>query len=128
MEIRKIKLLLGLLAISLTVGAQNVEIPHRDFSLSFSNDKMELARGETTQMDINILKGEGYRKGKVKMGLSSSVPEGVKITFDPDNGNFDSTKVNVSANANALPGTYSLILSATLNYKTKGSILKLTIK
>jgi hypothetical protein len=128
MEAKKIKLILGLLLIAFGVGAQTVQIPHKEFALNFSTHKLELARGENGQLDIGILKSKSYRSNKVKMGIASSIPKGVSIAFDPANGNFDFTKATVSVASDATPGAYQLILNATLNANTKGSILKLIIK
>jgi len=128
MEAKKIKLILALVLIVFGVSAQTVQIPHREFVLNFSTNKLELARGENGQLDIGVLKSKSYRSNKVKMGISSSVPKGVTIAFDPANGDFDFTKANISVASDTAPGTYQLILNATLNSNTKGSILKLIIK
>lgn len=127
METKKIKLVLVLVLIVTGLNAQTLEIPQKEFSLNFSTQELKLPRGESGQLDIDILKSKGYRNSKVKMGISSSMPDGVTIAFDPAQGNFDFTKAKIKVDENTLPGTYQLILSATLSYKTKGSILKLTI-
>jgi hypothetical protein len=119
-------LLLLLLVVS-TVSGQNLEIPQNEFALSFSKEQLKLSRGEKGELEILILKSKSYQKSKAKMGISSSLPKGVTITFDPDKGAFDSSKANISIQADATPGQYMLILNATLNNKTKGSILKLLI-
>ncbi len=124
----KISFLFGLLATGLTLSAQNLEIPQNEFTISCCKDQLELAPGENQQFDISILKSRGYQKSKVKMGISSSLPNGVVITFDPDKGNFDSTKASIRIEEDATPGEYSIILNATLNYTTKGTILNLLIK
>ena len=124
----KIKLFLALVTASLAVSGQNLEIPKNEFSISFSKDKLELSRGENDQLDIGILKSRGYQDSKIKMGISSSVPKDVSIAFDPNQGTFDFTKASISIGDGAIPGTYLLIVNATLRYKTKGSILKLIIK
>lgn len=123
-----IKFFLVLVTASLAVSAQNLEIPKKEFSISLSKDKLELLRGENDQLDIGILKSRGYRDSKIKMGMSSIVPKGVSIAFDPSKGAFDFTKASISIADDAIPGTYLLIVNATLQYKTKGSILKLVIK
>ena len=124
----KIKLFLALVTASLAVSGQNLEIPKNEFSISFSKDKLELSRGENDQLDIGILKSRGYQDSKIRMGISSSVPKDVSIVFDPSQGTFDFTKASISIGDDAIPGTYLLIVNATLRYKTKGSILKLVIK
>ena len=121
-------LLLMLLIVALTASGQTMEIPQKEFTVYFSKDRMELSRGEESQFDVAILKSKGYRKGKINMGISSRLPKGVAVTFEPDNGTFDSTRANILIQDDATPGEYLLIVNATLNYKTKGSILKLVIK
>jgi hypothetical protein len=123
----KIIFLLSLMLVAQTVSGQNLEIPQNEFALSFSKEQLEVPRGEKAELEILILKSKSYQKSKVKMGVSSSLPAGVTITFSPDKGTFESTQANVSIQADAAPGQYTLILNATLNNKTKGSILKLLI-
>jgi len=129
MEAKSLKIiyLLSLMLVALSVSGQNLEIPQNEFVLSFSKQQLELSRGEKADVEILILKSKSYRKSKAKMGLSSGLPKGVTITFSPDKGTFDSTLANVSIQADATPGQYMLILHATLNNKTKGSIIKLLI-
>jgi hypothetical protein len=123
----RITFLLSLLLVASTVSGQYLEIPQNEFALSFSKDQLELSRGEKGELEILILKSKGYQKSKTKMGVSSSLPKGVTVTFSPDKGAFDSSKANISIQADATPGQYMLILNATLNNKTKGMILKLLI-
>jgi hypothetical protein len=133
MEAKKLMLLKNFLwvtvmTITLTVSGQNLEIPQNEFALSFSTEQLELSRGENGELEILLLKSKSYQKSRAKMGVSSSLPAGVTITFSPDKGIFESTQANVSIQADAAPGQYMLILNATLNNKTKGSIIKLLIK
>jgi hypothetical protein len=124
----KIICLLPLMLVALSVSGQNLEIPQNEFALSLSTEELVLSRGEKGELEILILKSKNYQKSKTKMGVSSSLPKGVTITFNPGKGTFDSTQANVSIQADATPGLYMVILNATLNNKTKGSILKLLIK
>lgn len=124
----KFGILLTLLLAAFVGRAQNLEIPQKEFSLSFSTYKLELLRGDSSQLDIGVIKSKSYRQNKVKMGISSSVPKGVTIGFSPEKGNFDFTKATVHVDNSAIPGSYFLILNATVSNQTKGSILKLTIK
>lgn len=116
-----------LLPLTSTVSGQNLEIPQNEFALSFSKNLLELSRGETEELEILILKSKRYQKSKVKMGVSSRLPKGVMVTFNPAKGNFDSSKATISIQPDATPGQYLLILNATLNNKHKGVILKLLI-
>ena len=108
--------------------AQQVEIPQKEFALSLSDEAVTLSRGENKQIEVSILKSKAYQKGKMTMGLSSSLPTGVTLSFDPDKGDADISQATITASPEAIPGTYSIIVNATIHYKTKGSILKVTIQ
>ena len=128
MEAKKIKLIIALMVASMAIQAQTLEIPKREFGLSFSKDRIELSRGESGQLEIGILKSKEYRNRKIRMGISSSLPKGVTVAFDAPDGKFDFTKASISVGDDAVPGLYWLILSATLSNNTKGTTLKLIIK
>lgn len=121
-------LILVIAALSFASNAQSVDIPKKEFTVSLSEETFNLARGENKKIDIRILKSKAYQKGKMKMGLSSSLPAGVTVSFEPENGTADVTQATISALPDAQPGTYSIIVNSTINYKTKGSILKITIQ
>jgi len=117
-----------LISASVVSYAQQVEIPQKEFTLSLSEETVTLARGENKKIDIRILKSKGYQKSKMKMGLSSSLPAGITLSFDPDKGDSDLSQATITALPEALPGSYSIIVNATINYKTKGSVLKIAIQ
>ena len=117
-----------LISASIVSYAQQVEIPQKEFALSLSDETLVLARGENKKVDIQILKSKAYQKGKMEMGLSSSLPNGITLSFDPDKGESDSSQATITALPEAQPGTYSIIVNATINYKTKGSILKIAVQ
>lgn len=79
-------------------------------------------------MEIRILRSQAYRKSKMGMGLSSRLPCGIHISFDPDHGDADIIQATITALPDALPGLYSIIVNATINYKTKGSVIKISIQ
>jgi hypothetical protein len=108
--------------------AQTVEIPQKEFTVSLSDEKVNLARGEDKTFDVRILKSRAYQKGKIKMGISSTLPKGLTLSFDPKDGNGDVIKATITALADTAPGIYSVVVNATINYKTKGSILKIIVE
>lgn len=114
--------------IASTGKAQNIEIPRKEFTVSLSEEKVTLVRGENKKIDVRILKSKAYQKGKMKLGLSSSLPTGITLSFDPEAGNSDIVQGTVTALPEAAPGVYSVIVNATINYKTKGSILKIIVE
>ena len=124
----KLALFSLILVASISGHAQSVEIPNKEFSLSIASETLTLARGENKKMEIRVLRSKAYRKSKMSMGLSSTLPSGINITFDPDHGDADIIQATITALPDALPGLYSIIVNATINYKTKGSVLKISIQ
>jgi hypothetical protein len=123
------KIVFSILFVSVVaaVNAQNTEILRTDFNLHFSKNVWEVSPGKNVEFDIGILKSRSYHKSKIKMGVSSSLPQGVSITFNPDAGVFDSTRAVIAVGDHAARGQYLIVLTATLNNKTKGAIVKLLI-
>jgi uncharacterized membrane protein len=118
-----------LLLLSAMIGyAQTFQTPEKEFTVSLSDENVTLARGEQKTVDVKILKSKAYQKGKIKMGISSALPQGLTLSFDPETGNADLSKATITVLADATPGSYNVIVNATVNYKTKGSILKITVK
>lgn len=124
----KKRMLLCLLLAAVPLCSQAQKVPSKEFALSFSTNRLEVARGDSSQVEVTILKSKGFQKSNVAMGTSSSLPKGVKLTFAPTSGTFDVTKALIAIQEDALPGEYLVVLNATLSYKTKGSILNLLIK
>jgi uncharacterized membrane protein len=121
-------LLIVILMGSISSYAQQIDIPQKEFTLALESASIALSPGENKKIEVRILKSKGYQKGKVQMGLSSALPAGVSLSFDPEKGNIDSTTATITVQPQASPGQYAIIVNVTINYKTKGSILKLEIK
>ena len=68
-----------------------------------------------------------YAKEKAKLGFLSSLPNGVTATYEPSEGNIESSVVTIVAAADAAVGVYQIAPSATLNTKRKGTLLKLVV-
>ena len=116
-------LVLVLLSLS---GYTQTQTPKKEFAIVLSQDKIEISGSESKEIEITILRSKAYLKSSALMGLSSSIPKGIEVTFSPEKGNFDVTKVIIKS-SNAVPGQYSIIVNATLNGRTKGSIIKLNV-
>lgn len=121
-------LTLLLFAASFKSFAQNVALPQKEFVLSLSEESVKIVRGESKTIQIRSLKSKAYQKSEMKMGLSSSLPIGLQLSFTPENGKVDLTQATITASPEITPGEYSVILNSTINYKTKGSILEVTIE
>lgn len=109
------------------VGYSQTQAPKKEFAIVLSQDNIEIAGSESKEVDITILRSKSYLKSTATMGLSSSLPKGIEVTFSPEKGNFESTKMTIKSSEGIAPGQYSLIINATLNGKTKGAIVKLNV-
>jgi hypothetical protein len=76
---------------------------------------------------MEILRSKTYKKSTATLGLSSSLPDGVVVTFEPENGLIDKTTVKITVGETTKPGEYLLILKATLQNHTKGATFKLIV-
>lgn len=119
---------IALVAVVATAMAQNkTELPRTEFSVSISENTLTLKPGESKQVTLNIIRSKSYAKQKAKLGTMSELPKGVTVSFEPTEGNFETSTAIISAAADANIGSYSLVLSTTLSAKKKGSILKLIV-
>lgn len=114
-----------LVSLSLS-GYTQTQTPKKEFAIVLSQDNVEIAGSESKEIEITILRSKAYLKSPAVMGLSSSLPKGIEVAFSPEKGNFEVTKLIIKS-SNAVPGQYSLIVNATLNGRTKGSIVKLNV-
>ncbi len=125
---RKILLsLLTLAAVTYTVAAQEKIAPRTEYSVSLSENKIQVKPGESKEITVSILRSKSFARSEAKLGLSSRLPEGVTVTYAPAEGMFDSTVATITVASNANAGEYQVILKTTLNNKTKGSIVKLVV-
>lgn len=119
----KTVLSIALLLIVFVAGAQN----RPDFSLNLSETSVILKPGESKQVTISIERSKGFTRGDVKLSLSSVLPQGVTVNYEPAVGHFDSSVATIAASASAPVGSYQLVLNATIQNKTKGTILKVAV-
>jgi hypothetical protein len=83
--------------------------------------------GESKQVTVSIARSKYYSKEKAILGLQSSLPQGVTVSYEPKEGNFESSIATVTVAQDAANGVHQLVLSAMLSTKKKGTILKVTI-
>ena len=118
--------ILLLVSVSLA-GYSQTQTPEKEFVIVLSQDNVEISGSESKEVEIKILRSKAYLKSSAVMGLSSALPKGIEVTFSPEKGNFENTKVIIKSSEGVAPGQYSLIVNATLNGRTKGSIIKLHV-
>lgn len=108
--------------------AQEKTAPRTEFSVSLSENVVTIKPGETKQVTVSILRSKSYSRSAAKLGLSSSLPTGVTVAYEPAEGMFETTTASITAAPDSKAGEYQVILKTTLNNKVKGSIVKLVVE
>lgn len=118
-----------LVAATFTVGsAQEKTTPRTDYLVSLSESVITLKPGETKQLTVSLAKSKSYSRSTVKLGLSSSLPAGVTLAYEPAEGVFDSSVATLTTSADAKAGAYQVVIKTTINNKIKGSIIKVIVE
>jgi hypothetical protein len=119
-------LFLGLNMLNVPLAkCQNIAIPQKEFRV-FTDDSINVEKDSQKKIDVLVLRSKRFKR-KVRMDVTSSLPQGVDISFDPRQGNFDSCVATINVSATAKPGTYLVIISGTIKSKSIGRVLKLTV-
>jgi hypothetical protein len=98
-----------------------------EFTISLSASEIEVKAGDSREITINLTRSRGYNKAKAKLGVSSTLPKGITITYEPQDGLIHASIAKITVEAGTPPGTYMLVPNCTMNYKSKGTMLKLTV-
>ena len=104
---------------------QNIAIPKKEFRV-FTDDSISVEKDSQKKIDVLVLRSKQFKR-RVRMDITSSLPPGVDISFDPSLGNFDSCVATINVGTSAKPGTYLIIISGTIKNKSIGRVLKLTV-
>lgn len=122
-----------ILAMALAVAAftasvaQEKTAPRTEFTVELSTSSLEIKAGETKELTLTLNRSKQYSKSKATLGLSSGLPEGVTITFEPTEGVVDNSIVKVAVAQHTKAGNYMIILNSTMQHKSKGATLKLVV-
>ena len=116
-----------LFIISIAMSQMKTELPRTEFTISLSENSLTIKPGESKQITVAVLRSKSYAKSKAVMGFSNTLPEGLTAVYEPAQGNFETSVVTLTAGPTTVSGTYQIVLNSTLNHKTKGSILRLSI-
>lgn len=119
-------LILSAAVVSVSI-AQDKTAPRSEYFVSLSEKIVNLKPGETKQVTVSLLKSKSYSRSKAKLGLSSTLPEGITVAFEPAEGVFDESVASISANSTAKEGQHQIIINTTINNKIKGSIVKVVV-
>lgn len=112
---------------AMLVAQTKTELPRTDFVVNLSESSLTLKPGESKQVTVSIVRSKYYAKEKAILGLMGQLPKGITVTYEPAEGNFESSVATLSASSDVLPGIYNIILSTMLSVKKKGEILKVTV-
>jgi len=115
-----------LLLLTFASVAQDLTIPQTEFSVS-TEDSLSLEPGSQQKIGVWILRSKPFSGTTVRMTVSSTLPDGVLVNFQPRQGQFDYSEATISVNPATKPGIYPIIISGTIQYKTKGHVIKLTV-
>ena len=124
------KFILTLLVASagvLTAQAQEKAAPRSEYIVELSSASLEVNRGESKDVTVTFVRSKSFAKSKATLGLSSALPQGVTVTFEPAQDVAESSVAKISVDETAKEGNYLIILSSTLQGKKKGTMLKLAV-
>ena len=124
------KLITTLAFVALSFGLQaqvTLETPRTEFNLALSQDKLTLKPAERKEVTVNIARSKSYSKVKARFCVMGTLPKGITVTFDPQEGKVDIGKATIEISADATEGKHLIVLGAELSGKKKGSILELNI-
>jgi len=124
-------LLIAIVLVAATVKygyAQEKNVPKTEYSVSLSERVVTLKPGESKQVTVSILKSKAYSRSETRLGLSSSLPAGLSVSYEPAEGMFESSIATFSAAAGTAVGEYQIILKTNVKNKIKGSIVKVVVE
>jgi hypothetical protein len=101
--------------------------PSKEYAIALSTNAISVAPGESKQVQVSINRSKAFLKGQVELGLSSSLPEGITVTFEPAKGQFNSSVATITASSQVVAGQYPIIFKSKLKNLNKGSILTITV-
>jgi hypothetical protein len=113
--------------LTVSVSHQLLAQKETDFAINLSASEIEVKAGESREMTINLTRSRGYNKAKAKLGVSSTLPKGVTVNYEPQDGLIHASVIKISVEPGTPAGTYVLVPNCTMNYKSKGALLKLTV-
>jgi hypothetical protein len=107
------------------VAQSKLELPRTEFYFDLSETSIAIKAGQSKQVVLSITRSKSFAKGM--LGLQSTLPKGVSISYEPKEGIFETSVATISVASDAAAGIYQIVLSAMLSTKKKGEILKLTV-
>jgi hypothetical protein len=107
--------------------AQEKTAPRSEFTIELSAPSLEVKAGESKEVAITLNRSKAYAKSKAILGISSGLPQGVTVTFEPAEGVIESSVAKVTVAESVKAGTYTIIFNSIMQQKSKGKMLKLVV-
>lgn len=111
-----------------SASAQEKPAPRSEFAIELSTSSLEIKTGESRDVTVHLNRSKSYSKSKGVLGLSSGLPEGITVSFEPATDVTTEGIAKIAVAKTVKPGSYMLILNGTLEHKTKGATLTLTVR
>jgi hypothetical protein len=124
---KKIFFTIALALTGVSLHAQEKTVLRSEFAVELSTTSLEVKAGETKDVNIHLNRSKSFSKSKVVLGISSGLPEGVTVTFEPSEGVLENSVAKVAVAPTVKAGTYTLIVNGVMQNKSKGKMLKLVV-
>lgn len=99
-----------------------------DYKLELASDVIQLKAGSSAQVDLNLIKGGRYKKHEATLGLSSGLPAGITVQYEPAVNVMEKSLVTISSAKETKPGVYYVGIKATILNNIKSTLLKVEVK
>jgi hypothetical protein len=106
--------------------AQNKKLL-KEYVVTVDQSSVSLSNGGTASLQFTFEKSKSFANSKVTMVAPGNLPEGLTVSFEPQEGKFETTKATLTAN-NVKPGTYNIILSSIIQNNKKGNLVSVTVQ
>lgn len=108
--------------------AQPADLPKEEFKLFAPVTAISMEKGQKDSIHVAVVRSRSFKNGTATLKVDTPNVSGLAILIKPLPGQPDHYVMHVSASAETPPGEYYIIPACTLRNKTKGIVLKLTIK
>ena len=99
-----------------------------DYKLEIASDAIQLKAGSTTQVDLNLIRGGRYKNHAATLGLSSALPAGIAVQYEPALNVMEKSLITISSTKETKPGVYYIGIKATILNNIKSTLLKVEVK
>ena len=106
--------------------AQNKKLL-KEYIVTVDQPAVSLSNGGSATLNFTFEKSKSFANSKVTMVTPSNLPEGLTVTFEPQEGKFETAKATLTA-TNVKPGTYNIILSSIIQNNKKGNLVSVTVQ